>query len=177
MTDVDKSSRVRSALAAIRSGDIFRSAGDGRAAPAADLQFIDDMASAIERLDSDHLAELSKLAAADLLRAKAELASRMVEVATPRVKRERDSSTAFSCDYRLAASEQDKEDIYRLRYRAYLSAGQIASSADQRVSDAYDELPNSFTFGVYFAANLCGSIRINVLGRDWQDSFGDTCLS
>ena len=57
-------------------------------------------------------------------------------------------------DYRLAQTPEDKEKIYNLRYRAYLREDAIQPSADQRVTDQYDDMPNSWTFGVYLRGEL-----------------------
>ena len=73
-------------------------------------------------------------------------------------------------DYRLAVTAADKETIYNLRYRAYLRAGVILPSEDQRFSDAYDDQPNSFTFGVYYDGVLHSSIRISVLNSRFRHS-------
>jgi N-acyl-L-homoserine lactone synthetase len=65
-------------------------------------------------------------------------------------------------DYRLAETPEDKEAIYRLRYRAYLEEGAIAASAVKMTTDKFDEDPNSFVFGIYFDGTLASSIRISV---------------
>jgi hypothetical protein len=65
-------------------------------------------------------------------------------------------------DYRLAESEQDKEDIYRMRYRAYLREGAISPNASHMISDRFDDAPNSWVFGVYFDGVLMSSLRISV---------------
>ncbi len=67
-----------------------------------------------------------------------------------------------SVDYRLAETPEDREQIYRLRYRAYLREGAIRQSDDQRVTDRFDNLPNSWIFGVYLDGVLASSIRISV---------------
>lgn len=64
--------------------------------------------------------------------------------------------------YRLAESDEDKEAIYRLRYRAYLNEGAIEPNPDQRTTDRFDDLPNTWIFGVYFEDILTSSIRITV---------------
>lgn len=81
-------------------------------------------------------------------------------------------------DYRLAQTPEEKEEIYNLRYRAYLREGAILPSADQRVTDQYDDLPNSWTFGVYVHGELYSSIRISVLTSVWRlscsaEAFGE----
>ena len=60
----------------------------------------------------------------------------------------RSSDLLDQVDYRLAQTPEEKEEIYHLRYRAYLREGAVKESADQRVTDQYDDLPNSWTFGV-----------------------------
>jgi hypothetical protein len=73
-------------------------------------------------------------------------------------------------DYRLAEATEDKEEIYNLRYRAYLREGAIHESPLQRNTDQYDGLPNSWTFGVYFRDELYSSVRISVLTSEWRQS-------
>src|SRR5205809_199408 len=81
-------------------------------------------------------------------------------------------------DYRLAQTPEEKDEIYRLRYRAYLREGAIQPSTDRRVIDRYEDAPNAWTFGVYFRGELYSSIRVSVLTSEWRMSpsvelFGD----
>ncbi len=81
-------------------------------------------------------------------------------------------------DYRLAETPAEKEEIYNLRYRAYLREGAIRPSAEQRVADQFEDAPNAWTFGVYFHGELYSSIRVSVLTSEWRLSpsvelFGD----
>src|SRR6202171_3435164 len=92
--------------------------------------------------------------------------------------RGRSSDLLDQVDYRLAQTPQEKEEIYNLRYRAYLREGAIRPSDDERVIDQYDEAPNAWTFGVYFQDVLHSSIRVSVLTSEWRVSpagelFGD----
>src|SRR4051812_29144148 len=64
--------------------------------------------------------------------------------------------------YRLAETDQDRNAIYRLRYRAYLNEGAIEPNDSRTVSDRFDDLPNSWIFGVYYEGELTSSIRISV---------------
>jgi hypothetical protein len=73
-------------------------------------------------------------------------------------------------DYRLAETEEEKETIYHLRYRAYLQEGAIEANRDQRVTDRFDDLPNSWIFGVYFDGMLVSSIRISVASPEQPDT-------
>ena len=90
----------------------------------------------------------------------------------------RSSDWLNQADYRLATTAEEKDKIYRLRYRAYLREGAVRPSADQRVMDSYEDAPNAWTFGVYFNGELYSSIRISVLTSEWRMSpsvelFGD----
>jgi hypothetical protein len=90
----------------------------------------------------------------------------------------RNSDLLDQVDYRLAQTPEEKEEIYNLRYRAYLRAGAIRPSIDQRVIDQYEDAPNAWTFGVYFQGELYSSIRVSVLTSEWRMSpsvelFGD----
>jgi hypothetical protein len=81
-------------------------------------------------------------------------------------------------DYRLAQTPEEKDEIYRLRYRAYLREGAIQPSTDGRVIDQFEGAPNAWTFGVYFHGELYSSIRVSVLTSEWRMSpsvelFGD----
>jgi hypothetical protein len=73
-------------------------------------------------------------------------------------------------DYRLARTPAEKAEIYNLRYRAYLREGAVKPCADQRVTDQYDDMPNSWTFGVWIEGELYSSVRISVLTSEWRQS-------
>jgi len=82
----------------------------------------------------------------------------------------RSSDLLDQVDYRLAQTPEEKEEIYNLRYRAYLREGAVKESPEQRVTDQYDDLPNSWTFGVCFHGELYSSVRISVLTSEWRQS-------
>ncbi len=73
-------------------------------------------------------------------------------------------------DYRLAETEAEKEAIYGLRYRAYLHEGAIEPRADRRLTDRFDNLPNSWIFGIYMDDVLASSLRISVATPDNQET-------
>jgi N-acyl-L-homoserine lactone synthetase len=73
-------------------------------------------------------------------------------------------------DYRLAQTAEEKEEVYDLRYRAYLREGAILPSEGGRVTDEYDDLANSFIFGIYIGGELCSSIRISILTPQRRES-------
>src|ERR1019366_8917750 len=90
----------------------------------------------------------------------------------------RGSGLLDNVDYRLAQTPEEKEEIYHLRYRAYLREGAVEPSADQRVIDQYDDAPNAWTFGIFIQGELCSSVRISVLTSEWRmscsaEAFGD----
>src|SRR5205814_1383972 len=62
----------------------------------------------------------------------------------------------------LMETAAEKEAIYCLRYAAYLNEGAIEPNDAQRTTDRYDELPNSWIFGIYYEGLLTSSIRISV---------------
>jgi hypothetical protein len=93
----------------------------------------------------------------------------------------RGSDLLEQVDYRLAQTREEKEKIYNLRYRAYLREDAVKESAEQRVTDQYDDLPNSWTFGVYVAGELYSSVRISLLSSEYRQScsaeaFGEILL-
>lgn len=73
-------------------------------------------------------------------------------------------------DYRLAETEAEREAIYRLRYRAYLHEGAIEPNRDRKITDRFDDLPNSWIFGVYFDGVLASSIRISVASTEYPST-------
>src|SRR5258707_15456807 len=74
-------------------------------------------------------------------------------------------------DYRLIETPEDKDALYRMRYRAYLNGGLILPSDLQRVSDPYDDAPNAWTFGIYVDGELCSSLRVHVLTSERRMCF------
>ncbi len=83
---------------------------------------------------------------------------------------ERSADPLDHVDYRLAETPEEKDAIYRLRYRAYLREGAILPSESQRVTDRYDDLPNSLDLRRLLHGELYSSIRISVLTSEWRGS-------
>lgn len=73
-------------------------------------------------------------------------------------------------EYRLAETEADRQAIYRLRYRAYLKEGAIDPNSAGIVTDRYDDLPNSWVFGVFYEGALTSSLRITVASPGYPTS-------
>ncbi len=74
-------------------------------------------------------------------------------------------------DYRPVETPEERDQLYLMRYRAYLHGGLILPSESRRVSDRYDEAPNALTFGIYVDGELCSSIRLHVLTPEWRTSY------
>jgi hypothetical protein len=82
----------------------------------------------------------------------------------------RNSALLDQVEYRLAETEAEKEAIYSLRYRAYLHEGAIEPRADQRLADRFDDLPNSWVFGIHLDGELMSSLRISVATPENDDT-------
>ncbi|WP_246684150.1 hypothetical protein [Mesorhizobium sp. B2-6-5] len=81
-------------------------------------------------------------------------------------------------EYRLCDGAEDLEAIYKLRYNSYLHAGMVKSDASHMVKDSFDDLPNSYRFGVFFDGTLVSTIRIHYASARYPvspstDVFGD----
>lgn len=66
-------------------------------------------------------------------------------------------------EYRYCESGEDLEAIYRLRYESYLKAGMLKPNAARSVTDSFDDLPNSYRFGVYFEGRLVSTLRLHAV--------------
>lgn len=64
-------------------------------------------------------------------------------------------------EYRRCESGEDIEAIYRLRYDAYLASGMITDAPSRMVTDEYDDLPNSYRFGIFIDGELASTIRLH----------------
>ena len=74
-------------------------------------------------------------------------------------------------DYRRIETAEDKDQLYAMRYRAYLHGGLILPAESERVSDRYDDAPNAWTFGIYVDGELCSSLRVHVLTSEARMSY------
>jgi N-acyl-L-homoserine lactone synthetase len=74
-----------------------------------------------------------------------------------------------SVDYRLALSTEQREAIFRLRYRAYRRAGMIPANGTETVCDLYDDTDNAYILGLYIDDQLASSIRIHVASKAYRD--------
>ena len=72
-------------------------------------------------------------------------------------------------DYKRADFSEQREAIFRLRYRAYMREGAISQNSSGTFSDPYDEKGNVFLFGLYIDGELASSIRIHVASKEHPD--------
>lgn len=100
---------------------------------------------------------------------------KMATAAQERLSRVKGKADAFNesilsllehVEYRLVSSGEDLEDIYRLRYSSFLKAGMLEPNATRALHDRWDDLPNSYRFGVYFDGELVSTVRLNYITRE-----------
>ena len=65
-------------------------------------------------------------------------------------------------DYRRAETAEERTEIFKLRYEAYLREGAIPASLGGQFSDPVDDRENTWIFGVYIDGKLASSIRLSV---------------
>lgn len=65
--------------------------------------------------------------------------------------------------YRRIVDIDDMEDVFRLRYKSYLSKNYMNKSLAKKCSDYFDEMENCSIFGVYLKGKLVSSIRVHYL--------------
>lgn len=84
-------------------------------------------------------------------------------------------------EYRRCDRGDDREDIFRLRYKAYLANGIVTDSDNHMLSDDLDDTPNVHLFGVFVDGRLLSTLRIHYVTANmpWSTStraFGDIVL-
>ena len=80
-------------------------------------------------------------------------------------------------DYRRAETPEIRDDIFRLRYEAYLRENAIPPNGSLRFSDPYDDLPNVWIFGIYVEGELASSIRLHIATREHPELPGNRVFS
>jgi hypothetical protein len=65
-------------------------------------------------------------------------------------------------DYRQAVTDEDKEAVYRLRYQGYLAEKAISPNFGHRLSDKFDDLDNTWIFGVFVDGVLASTLRLTI---------------
>ena len=67
--------------------------------------------------------------------------------------------------YRVAISPHELDEVYRLRYRAYLRERSIQPSRSEIFTDDYDRMDNGWIVGVHSEDQLIGTIRFHVISK------------
>lgn len=70
----------------------------------------------------------------------------------------------------LAGAQAQKEDIFRLRYDAYVADGLIGENHDGILADKYDFETASVLYGVTLQGRLVSTIRLSILSGDKRSS-------
>jgi len=92
----------------------------------------------------------------------------MVAYAAPRVSvAERIASLVERADYHRADTEKVRDEIFRLRYNAYVAEDSIRPTFDKRFTDPYDDTDNVWIFGVLLEGKLVSSIRLHVATKEF----------
>lgn len=73
-------------------------------------------------------------------------------------------------EYRLCESGEDLEDIFRLRYNSYVATGLLKAHPSHMIIDSYDDMPNTYNYGVYYEGNLVSTIRLQHVTSDFPDA-------
>jgi len=73
-------------------------------------------------------------------------------------------------EYRRCDKGEDRETMYRLRYRSYLASGMVSPNASRMVTDRFDDLPNCMNFGVHIDGEMVSTIRLHHLTCENPDS-------
>jgi hypothetical protein len=103
----------------------------------------------------------------------------MMACETGRVKSFSDKLSDFIdlVDYRPVRTAEEREAVFRLRHDAYVREGAIEPNSAGRFTDAYDDLPNCWIFGIYVDDELASSIRIHVASPRSPEAPGMTVFS
>ncbi len=65
-------------------------------------------------------------------------------------------------NYRIVATDADKEAAFRLRYEAYRRENLIAPVFGRRLSDHFDDLDNTFIFALDIDGEMAATIRVSI---------------
>ncbi len=96
--------------------------------------------------------------------------SAATSVATrPRGRVERLYDLLDRTDYRVAVDDYDRDEIFKLRYDAYVRANGILPNFSKRLSDHFDDLDNTTIFGLHVDGELATTIRISVATAEYSD--------
>lgn len=79
-----------------------------------------------------------------------------------------DAAKNFPISLCVYSSTSDMAELYRLRYRAFRSAGWIAENTDRKFRDRYDALDTTVAVGAFHNGECIGSLRLAFGGAGTQ---------
>ncbi|MCB1428087.1 MAG: hypothetical protein KDJ48_05455 [Nitratireductor sp.] len=71
-------------------------------------------------------------------------------------------------DYKVANTEEQRSEVYRLRYNAYMREGSIDPNPSGLFHDDYDKMDNCWIFAIYEQERLISSIRLHVISKEFR---------
>ena len=96
----------------------------------------------------------------------------MQDITPPTLFTDRVLSLAQRIEYFRAEDDEERREIFRLRYKAYRREEAIAPNAGGLFHDAHDDDDNAFLFGIRLDDRLAGSIRVHVCSPEFAISPG-----
>jgi N-acyl-L-homoserine lactone synthetase len=79
---------------------------------------------------------------------------------------DRVAQLAARIDFRRADTDEEREAIFRLRYKAYLREGAILANSSGRFTDDDDEADNAYLMGLYVDGELATSLRLHIASKE-----------
>ena len=73
-------------------------------------------------------------------------------------------------EYRLVTGGEDLEAIYALRYKSYFRAGMCGPIDGGMFEDRWDDLPNSYRFGIHYDGRLVSTLRLHYISSEHPNS-------
>lgn len=73
-------------------------------------------------------------------------------------------------EYVRLTTRVELEEIFKLRYEAYLKEGAIVANDVGQVLDKFDESPNSYNFAIYIGGQRVSALRLHVLTKAYPSS-------
>jgi hypothetical protein len=69
-------------------------------------------------------------------------------------------------EYRRCDAGEDLEAVYRLRYKSYRTTDMVRPNTSQTIYDAYDDMPNSYKFGIFIDGQLVSTLRLSLISPE-----------
>ena len=69
-------------------------------------------------------------------------------------------------DFRIASSTEEKENVFRFRYRSYIDENIISPISSELFSDSYDSNCNCYIFRLYLDNKMVSTVRLHVLSSE-----------